>query len=92
MLPTLHTFDGPRYTKNKKYLKECDDDIIITFFHVFLVFGVAASIKSMQCGYLLDAESNSTSNELPDRNLSKNTVRYVENTNKKVVFLFFLQN
>ena len=58
------TFDGPRYPKNKKYLKKCDDDIIITFFQVFLVFGVAGSVKSMQCGYSLDAESNSTSNEL----------------------------
>ena len=26
-VPTLHTFDGPRYTKNKKYLKKHDDDI-----------------------------------------------------------------
>ena len=38
--------------------------IIIRFFHVFLVFGVAGSVKSMQCGYLLDAESNSASNKL----------------------------
>ena len=37
---------------------------LITFFQVFLVFGVAGSIKSMQCGYSLDAESNSASNEL----------------------------
>ena len=29
-VPTLHTFDGPLYQKNKKYLKKCDDDIIIT--------------------------------------------------------------
>ena len=34
------------------------------FFQVFLVFGVAGSIKSMQCGYALDVESNSTSNEV----------------------------
>ena len=34
------------------------------FFQVFLVFGVAGSIKSMSSGYLLDAEFNSTSNEL----------------------------
>ena len=63
-VPTLHTFDGPPYPKNKKYMKKHDDDIIITFFQVFLVFGVAGSIKSMQCGYSLDAESNSASNEL----------------------------
>ena len=49
-VPTLHTFDGPHYPKNKKYLKKHDDDIIITFFQVFLIFGVARSIKSMQCG------------------------------------------
>ena len=30
-IPTMHTFDGPRYPKNKKYLKKCDDDVIITF-------------------------------------------------------------
>ena len=62
-VPTLHTFDGPRYPKNKKYLKKCDDDVIITFFEVFLVFGVAGSIKSMQCGYSLDVELNSVSSE-----------------------------
>ena len=32
LVPTRHTFDGPRYHKNKKYLKKCDDDVIITFF------------------------------------------------------------
>ena len=26
-VPTQHTFDGPRYPKNKKYLKKRDDDI-----------------------------------------------------------------
>ena len=31
-VPTRHTFDRPRYPKKKKYLKKCDDDIIITFF------------------------------------------------------------
>ena len=45
-------------------------------FQVFLVFGVAGSVKSMPSGYSLDASSL-------DRNLSKNTRRYVENTNKK---------
>ena len=51
--------------KNKKYMKKRDDDVIITFFHVFLVFGVEGSVKSMQRGYLLDAELNSVSNEYP---------------------------
>ena len=31
-VPTQHTFDKTRYPKNKKYLKICDDDIIIMFF------------------------------------------------------------
>ena len=87
-VPTLHTFDGPCYPKNKKYLKKRDDDIIITFFKVFLVFWVAGFVKIMQCGYSLDAESNSTSNELSVQNLSKNTGRYVENTNTKSSFFF----
>ena len=26
-IPTRHTFDWPRYLKNKKYLKKCDDDV-----------------------------------------------------------------
>ena len=89
-VPTLHTFYRTRYPKNKKYLKKCDDDIIITFFQVFLVFGVAGSVKSMPSGYSLDAEFNSTSNKLSSWNLSKNTERYVENTNKKIVFLWYL--
>ena len=56
-VPTRHTFDRPRYPKNKKYLKKCDDD-------VFLVFGIERSIKSMPSGYSLDAEFNYASNEL----------------------------
>ena len=44
--------------------KKCDDDVIITFFQVFLVFGLAGSIKSMWCGYLLGVELNSASNKL----------------------------
>ena len=66
-VPTRHTFDGPRYPKNKKNLKKkkkCDDDVIMMFFQVFLVFVVAGSIKSMSSGYSLDAKFNSASNEL----------------------------
>ena len=63
-VPTLHTVDGPRYPKNKKYLKKQNDDVIIPFFQVFLVFGVARSVKSMPSGYSLDAEFNSASNKL----------------------------
>ena len=54
-VPTRHTFDRPGYPKNKKYLKKHDDDVIITFFYVFLVFGVAGSIKNIPSVYLLDA-------------------------------------
>ena len=49
-VPTLHTFDGPCYPKINKYLKKCDDDIIIMFFQVFLIFWVARPIKSMSSG------------------------------------------
>ena len=63
-VPTRHTFDGPRYPKNKKYLKKRDDDVIMKFFKVFLVFGVVGPVKSMTSGYSLDAEFNSASNEL----------------------------
>ena len=63
-VPTRHTFDEPCYPKNKKYLKKWNDDVIISFFHVFLVFGVAGSVKSMPSGYSLDVELNSASNEL----------------------------
>ena len=62
-LSTLHTFDGPHYPK-KNYLKKCDDDIIIMFFQVFLIFGVAGSIKRMKNGYSSDAEFNPASREL----------------------------
>ena len=63
-IPTRHTFDGPHYPKNKKYLKKRDDGVIITFFQVFLVFGVEGLVKSMPSGYLLDVEFNSASNEI----------------------------
>ena len=56
----LHTFDIVYYTKKDKYMKNM---ISITFFHVFLIFCVAGSIKSMQHGYSLDEKLNFTSNE-----------------------------
>ena len=56
----LHTFDGPFYTKNDKYIKSV---IAIMIFYVFLIFHVVESIKSMQHGYSLDEESNSISNK-----------------------------
>ena len=56
----LHTFGGPLYMKNEKYMKKCDCNDI---FYVFLIFIVAGSIKSVKHGYSLDEESNSTSNK-----------------------------
>ena len=64
-VPTLHTFDGPRYPKNKKYLKK-------TWWwhhhhvhhHVFSGIRVEGSIKSMLCGYSLDGKSNSAPNKI----------------------------
>ena len=85
---TVHTFDRPHYPKKKKYLKKCDDDIIITFFQVFLVFGVEVPFKSMPSGYSLDAGFNSNPKSSPDRNLSKNTRRYVKNMNKRSSFFY----
>ena len=64
-VPTQHTFDRPRYPKNRKYLKKmkwwCHHFI---FFQVFLVFWVARSVKSMPSGYSLDVEFNYASNDL----------------------------
>ena len=87
-VPTLHTFDGHRYPQKKKYLKQRDDDIIITFFQVFLVFGVAGLSKVCRVGtrWMRNLIPHPTSSS--NRNLSKNTGRYVENTDKKVVFCF----
>ena len=56
----LHTFDGPCYMQNERYMKKHDYNHI---FNVFLIFCVSGSIKSMQHGYSLDEESNSASND-----------------------------
>ena len=39
-VPTWHNFHRPRYPKNKKYLKKHDNDVIIMFYKVFLIFGI----------------------------------------------------
>ena len=75
----------PATPKTRNAWKKCNDDVIITFFQVFLVFWVAGFVKSVSSGYSLDAEFNFASNEL---SRSKNIGWYVENTNKKVVFFF----
>ena len=49
----LHTFYGPYYMKNEKYMKKRDCNNV---FHVFLIFRVGGSIESMQHGYSLDEE------------------------------------
>ena len=80
-VPTLHTFDEPRYPKNKKYLKKHDHDIIITFFPGISCFlGTKVHQKYsvwvlVGCGIKFCIWTTS-----PDRNLSKNTMT------KKVVF------
>ena len=50
--------------QKQKIPEKWNDDAIIPFFQVFLIFGVAGFIKSMLSGYSLDAEFNSASNEL----------------------------
>ena len=56
----FHTFDGPYYTKNDKYMKNV---VAITFCHVFLIFHVVDSIETMQHRYSLDEELKFSSNE-----------------------------
>ena len=85
-VPTRHNFDRPYYPKSKKYLKKCDDDIIITFFRYFLFLQYRGPPKVCWVGtrWMPNLISHPTSS--PDRNLSKNTGRYVENTNTKSSF------
>ena len=44
-VPTLHTFGGPLYPKNNKYLKKCDDDIITFFSGIYCFLGSRACQK-----------------------------------------------
>ena len=85
-VPTLHTFDGPRYPKNKKYLKNVMMTSSSHFFKYFLFLGYRGTLKVCNVGtrWMWNQILHPTSS--PDRNLSKNTMRYVENMNKKVVF------
>ena len=46
-----------------------DRESIITFFQVFLGFGVEGSVKSMLSGYSLETELNFSSNELSQSKL-----------------------
>ena len=64
----LHTFDGPYYMKNEKYMKICDCNHL---FHVFLIFRVAGSIKVCNMGtpWMMNQIMHPTS--VPAGNLSK---------------------
>ena len=77
-VPTQHTFDKPRYPKNKNH----------HVFQIFLVFGVAGSIKSMPSGYSWDAEFNSASNELFRLKFLVKTRGDLSKIETKVVFFF----
>ena len=82
-LPTLHTFDGPRYPKNKKYLKNVMMTSSSHFSGISCFWGSGVRQKYVEwvlvgCGILIPHPMIS-----PNRNLNKNTGRYVENTNKK---------
>ena len=87
-VPTRHTFDRPRYPKNKKYLKNVMMTSSSHFFKVFLVFGVTGSVKSMLNGYSLDAEFNSASNELSRSKFEEKHGEICQKYKKKVVFFF----
>ena len=50
---TAYFLGTPLPQKQEIPKKKHDDDVIITFFEVFLVFGVAGPIKSRQCGYFI---------------------------------------
>ena len=82
-VPTQHTFDGTPTPKTRNTWKKWNDDIIIPFFHVFLVFGVGGPSKVCRVGthWMRNLIPRPTSSL--DRNFSKNTERYVKNTNKK---------
>ena len=84
-VPMLHTFDGPRYPKNKKYLKKCDDDTSSHFSGISCFWGSGVRQKYAEW-VLVGCGIHPTSS--PNWNLSKNTGIYVENTDKKVVFFF----
>ena len=85
-LPTRHTFDIPHYPKNKKYLKNMMMMSSSRFSGISCFWGSGVHEKYavwvlVGCGIKIPHPTSS-----PDRNFSKNTMRYVENTNKKSSF------
>ena len=87
-VPTQHTFDRPCCPKNKKYLENMMMTSSSHFFRYFLILGQRGPSKvcRMSTRWMQNLIPHPTSS--PDRNLSKNTGRYVKNTNKKVFFFF----
>ena len=70
-VPTRHTFDGPHYPQKKKYLQKHDER-------------GPSKVCRVGTHWMRNLIPHPTSS--PYRNLSKNTGRYVENTNKKTSF------
>ena len=85
-VPTMHTFDGPCYPKNKKYLKNVMMMLSSCFFRYFLFLGWRGLSKVCSVGnhWMWNQILHPMSS--PGWNLSKNTGRYVENTNTKSSF------
>ena len=88
-VPSRHTFDEPRYPKNKKYLKNVMMTSSSCFFRYFLFLGYRAMSKVCRAGthWMWNLFPHPKSS--PDQNLSKNTGIYVENTNTKSSFLLW---
>ena len=86
-VPTRHTFHVP-CPKNKKYLKNVMMTSSSHFFRNFFFGGYFGLLKVSQVGshWMHNLILHPTSS--PDRNLSKNMGRYVENTNKKSSFFY----
>ena len=82
-VPTRHTFDEPRYPKNKKYLKNVMMMSSSHFFRNFLFLGYWGPPKICSVGnnWMHNLIMHPTSSL--DQNFSDNMGIYVENTNKK---------
>ena len=86
-LPTPHTFDGPHCPKNKKCMK----NVMMTsssHFSGISCFWGRGPIKIMPSGYSLDAEFNSTFNELSQSKFEKKHREICRKYEQKSSFLF----
>ena len=88
ILPTWFIFYGLRSPKTKKYLKNMMMTSSSHFLRNFLFLGNNGPSKvcSVVTHWMHNLIPHPTRS--PNRNLSKNTGRYVKNTNKNVVFFF----